>query len=183
MRYSFDTSGTCTRKIEFDINDNIITNVTFYGGCPGNLAAIARVVEGKTVEEIESLFKDIKCGFKPTSCSAQLAIAVRKAYNELKKVGLDIPDVNINDDLTDEKFRICTITNQLSKGLEFDAVIINNVSEEIYNSSNSLDMKLLYVAITRALHELDIVYSGTLSKPLETLLDKKNEHQLIKQKK
>jgi len=86
MRYSFDTSGTCTRKIEFDINDNIITNVTFYGGCPGNLAAIARVVEGKTVEEIESLFKDIKCGFKPTSCSAQLAIAVRKAYNELKKV-------------------------------------------------------------------------------------------------
>lgn len=85
MRYSFDTSGTCTRKIEFDINNNIITNVTFYGGCPGNLAAISRVVEGKTVDEIESLFKDIKCGSKSTSCSAQLAIAVRKAFNELKK--------------------------------------------------------------------------------------------------
>ncbi len=85
MRYSFKTSGTCTRQIDFDINDNIITNVTFYGGCPGNLAAISRVVEGKTVEEIEELFKDIKCGSKPTSCSSQLAIAVRQAYEELKR--------------------------------------------------------------------------------------------------
>ena len=84
MRYTFTTAGTCTRQIDFDINDNIITNVTFYGGCPGNLAAISRVVEGKTVEEIESLFKDIKCGSKPTSCTAQLATAVRKAYNELQ---------------------------------------------------------------------------------------------------
>lgn len=85
MQYSFKTSGTCTRQIDFDINDNIITNVTFFGGCPGNLAAISRVVEGKTVEEIESLFKDIKCGTKPTSCSGQLAQAVRQAYEELKR--------------------------------------------------------------------------------------------------
>lgn len=85
MRYSFKTYGTCSRQIDFDINDNIITNVTFYGGCPGNLAALSKVVDGKTVEEIEELFKDIKCGSKPTSCSAQLAIAVRKAFEELKK--------------------------------------------------------------------------------------------------
>jgi len=83
MKYSYKTSGTCTRQIDFDINKNIISNVTFYGGCPGNLAAISRVVEGKTVDEIEKLFKDIKCGNKPTSCTAQLAQAVRKAYNEL----------------------------------------------------------------------------------------------------
>ena len=85
MRYSFKTYGTCSRQIDFDINDNIITNVTFYGGCPGNLAALSKVVDGKTVEEIEELFKDIKCGSKHTSCSAQLAIAVRKAFEELKK--------------------------------------------------------------------------------------------------
>lgn len=85
MRYSYETSGTCTRRIDFDINGNVISNVTFYGGCPGNLAAISRVVDGKTVEEIEDLFKDIKCGSKPTSCSAQLAIAVRQAFEELKK--------------------------------------------------------------------------------------------------
>lgn len=88
MRYRYTTSGTCSREIDFDINGNIITNVTFYGGCPGNLAALAKVVDGKTVEEIENLFKDIKCGAKPTSCSSQLAIAVRKAYDELKsKIG------------------------------------------------------------------------------------------------
>lgn len=84
MKYTYTTSGTCTRQIDFDINGNVITNVKFYGGCPGNLAAISKVVEGKTVEEIENWFKDIKCGTKPTSCSAQLAIAVRRAYNELQ---------------------------------------------------------------------------------------------------
>ena len=55
----------------------------------------------------------------------------------------------------------------MSKGLEFDAVIINGASENIYSSSNNLDMKLLYVAITRALHEVDIVYSGELTSPLK----------------
>ena len=82
MRYSYKTSGTCSRQIDFDINGNIITNVEFFGGCPGNLSAISRVIEGKTVDEIENLFKDIKCGTKPTSCSAQLAKAVRQAYSE-----------------------------------------------------------------------------------------------------
>ncbi len=83
MRYKYITEGTCSRQIEFDIDGNVIKNVTFYGGCPGNLSAISKVVEGKTVEEIENWFKDIKCGYKPTSCSAQLALAVRQAYNEM----------------------------------------------------------------------------------------------------
>lgn len=83
MRYKYITEGTCSRQIEFDIEGNVIKNVTFYGGCPGNLSAISKVVEGRTVEEIENWFKDIKCGYKPTSCSAQLALAVRQAYNEM----------------------------------------------------------------------------------------------------
>lgn len=87
MRYTFLTKGTCTRKIEFDINDNVITNVKFYGGCPGNLRAIEKVIEGKTVEEIESLFKGIRCADKITSCTDQLAIAVRKAYEDINKEG------------------------------------------------------------------------------------------------
>lgn len=85
----------------------------------------------------------------------------------LKEFGLDIPDITVDDDLTKEEFRICTISNQLAKGLEFDAVIINNASEEIYSSESTLDMKLLYVAITRALHEIDIMYTGYLTKPLK----------------
>ncbi|MBE5819872.1 MAG: TIGR03905 family TSCPD domain-containing protein [Clostridiales bacterium] len=85
MEYKYLTRGTCSREIDFEIEDNIIKNIKFYGGCPGNLEAIAKAMEGKTVEEIESLFKDIKCGNKPTSCSAELAKAVRKAYEESKK--------------------------------------------------------------------------------------------------
>ena len=85
MKYKYETRGTCSKEIDFDIEGNIIKNIEFYGGCPGNLQAIAKAMEGKTVEEIERLFKDIKCGNKPTSCSAELAKAVRKAYEESKK--------------------------------------------------------------------------------------------------
>lgn len=85
MKYKYETRGTCSKEINFDIEGDIIKNIEFYGGCPGNLKAIAKAVEGKTVEEIENLFKDIKCGNKSTSCSAELAKAVRKAYEELKK--------------------------------------------------------------------------------------------------
>lgn len=99
--------------------------------------------------------------------------------NDLFNLGLNIPNVSANDDLTDEKFKICTISNQLAKGLEFDAVIINNTNEEIYSSHNALDMKLLYVAITRALHELDIIYTGEITKPLSTYV-KKNEESVVK---
>lgn len=89
MKYNYLTKGTCSVKIEFDINGDKITNVKFYGGCPGNLLAISRVVEGKSVAEIEKLFKGIKCGSKPTSCTDQLAIAVRKAYEEENIKNLD----------------------------------------------------------------------------------------------
>lgn len=82
MRYKYRTKGTCSMQIEFDINGDIISNVAFQGGCPGNLAAISRVVEGKTVKQIEEWFKDIKCGKKPTSCTAELAKAVREAYEQ-----------------------------------------------------------------------------------------------------
>ena len=60
----------------------------------------------------------------------------------LKMFGINIPNVTANDDLIDEKFRVCTISNQLAKGLEFDAVILNNANEEIYSSNSSLDMLL-----------------------------------------
>ena len=82
--------------------------------------------------------------------------------------------------ILDDKFKICTISNQLAKGLEFDAVIINNACEHIYSSQNNLDMKLLYVAITRALHELYINYTGELTKPLQSISKELVEENKIK---
>jgi len=79
MKFKYIPQGVCSRQIEFDIEENIVKNVVFHGGCPGNLIALSRAIDGKTVEEIEKLFSSIKCGTKSTSCSAQLAKAVRQA--------------------------------------------------------------------------------------------------------
>ena len=79
MEYSFATRGTCSTNIDFDINDNVITNVRFTGGCNGNLQAVSKLVDGKTVDEIESLLKGINCNGRGTSCADQLARAVREA--------------------------------------------------------------------------------------------------------
>lgn len=116
---------------------------------------------------IKKLEEYKKKGYKSIAIISKTNILSQELNDKLKQKGVIIPDVSINDDLTDDKFKICTISNQLAKGLEFDAVIINNANEEIYSSQSSLDMKLLYVAITRALHELDIIYVGELTKPLQ----------------
>ena len=79
MRYTYKTQGTCSSKIEFDLNNNIVTNVTFTGGCNGNLKAISKLVEGMSVDEIGKKLAGNTCGFRSTSCADQLAQAVKEA--------------------------------------------------------------------------------------------------------
>lgn len=81
MHYTYKTKGTCSKEISFDIDGNIVTNVNFVSGCPGNLAAISRLVDKMSVEEIEEKLLGNTCGNKPTSCADQLAKAVREAYD------------------------------------------------------------------------------------------------------
>lgn len=85
MNYVYKTSGTCSSEIHLDINGDVVSNVSFTGGCNGNLQAVSRLVDGQTVDWIESKVKGIKCGFKPTSCGDQLAKAVREAYEAAQK--------------------------------------------------------------------------------------------------
>ena len=82
MKYSYKTKGTCAAMINFEINDGILTNVSFTGGCNGNLKAISKLVEGKKAEEIAELLKGNTCGMKNTSCADQLACAIEKALEE-----------------------------------------------------------------------------------------------------
>ena len=84
MRYTYKTNGVCSSMISFDINRDIITNIEFLGGCNGNLKAISKLVDGWSVEQIESKILGNTCGRRPTSCADQLAKAVRKAYEETK---------------------------------------------------------------------------------------------------
>lgn len=84
MRCEYRTKNVCSILISFDINDNVISNIEFTGGCNGNLKAIAKLVNGWTVEKIEEYLKGNTCGRRPTSCADQLAIAVREAYEQQK---------------------------------------------------------------------------------------------------
>ena len=84
MRYNYPTEMVCSQLISFDLDDNVVSNIEFLGGCNGNLKAISKLVDGWTVEKIESYLRGNLCGRRPTSCADQLARAVRKAYDESK---------------------------------------------------------------------------------------------------
>ncbi len=80
MKFTYKTHGTCASSITFDIDGDIISNVRFTGGCNGNLKAVAKLVDGMTVNQIESALEGNSCGPRSTSCADQLAKAVRAAY-------------------------------------------------------------------------------------------------------
>lgn len=84
MRYNYPTEMVCSQVISFDLDDNVVSNISFLGGCNGNLKAISKLVNGWTVEKIEEYLKGNLCGNRPTSCADQLARAVRKAYDASK---------------------------------------------------------------------------------------------------
>ena len=85
MRYDMPTRMVCSQMISFDLDDNVVSNISFLGGCNGNLKAISKLVDGWTVEKIEQYLKGNTCGQRPTSCADQLAQAVRKAYERSKQ--------------------------------------------------------------------------------------------------
>lgn len=79
MKYRYETQGTCSRLIEFEIEDGVVRGVSFVGGCHGNLQGIGRLVEGLTPDEVIARLEGIRCGAKATSCPDQLACALRAA--------------------------------------------------------------------------------------------------------
>lgn len=82
MTHTYKTKGTCSRQITFDLNDGIISNVSFAGGCNGNLQGVSKLVEGQKAEDVLHKLKGIRCGVKPTSCPDQLALAIEEALNK-----------------------------------------------------------------------------------------------------
>lgn len=76
------TKGVCSRKIDFDIIDGKVYNVSFLGGCDGNLKAVSKLVNGMDAKKVIEILKGNKCGYKSTSCADQLAIAIENALKE-----------------------------------------------------------------------------------------------------
>lgn len=77
MKYQYRTQGTCSKLIEFDIEDGVLQEVHFLGGCSGNLQGISALVKGMRVEDIINRLSGINCGQKGTSCPDQLSCALR----------------------------------------------------------------------------------------------------------
>lgn len=87
MIYEYNTQGVCSKKITFEIDENgIISNISFLGGCNGNLKGVSALAAGRKAEDIIPLISGIKCGFKSTSCPDQFAKALALAVEELKAV-------------------------------------------------------------------------------------------------
>ena len=80
MRYQ--TKGTCSTYIDIELDGDVIRSVSFFGGCNGNLQGISKLVEGMKAEEAIKRLKGIRCGFKPTSCPDQLAVALETMMNK-----------------------------------------------------------------------------------------------------
>ena len=78
----YTPSGVCARKISFEIKDGKLYNVSFVGGCNGNLKAISKLVEGMEVEKVLSILKGNTCGYKPTSCADQLCKGIEEALRK-----------------------------------------------------------------------------------------------------
>jgi uncharacterized protein (TIGR03905 family) len=77
--YEYKTSGTCSTKVRFEINDNKLHNLSFDDGCDGNLKALSVLAEGMDTAELIRRLKGLECESKGTSCADQLARALEKA--------------------------------------------------------------------------------------------------------
>lgn len=76
-KYNYKTQGTCSTQIVIDVEEGVINEVEFFGGCNGNLQGISRLVKGMSCSDAISRLEGIKCGFKSTSCPDQLAQALK----------------------------------------------------------------------------------------------------------
>ena len=83
MEFIYNTTGTCSKQIVYDIEDNIIKSVKIIGGCHGNTVGVAKLCEGKSIDEVIDLLLGTPCGFRGTSCPDQLA----KGLIEFKEKG------------------------------------------------------------------------------------------------
>ena len=85
MVYDYTPQGVCSQHIHVEMEDGIICNVEFYGGCNGNLQGISRLVKGMRAEEAVEKLKGIRCGYKSTSCPDQLAQGLERMLEKAER--------------------------------------------------------------------------------------------------
>ena len=81
MKFTYKTNGVCSRSIDIEVEESTVKSVSFVGGCNGNLKGIGELVKGMSVDDVIEKLENIKCGFKNTSCPAQLSEALKGYKN------------------------------------------------------------------------------------------------------
>lgn len=85
MILNYQPQGVCARRITLEMENGVIRQVQFEGGCSGNTQGVAKLVEGMSATEAIERLSGIRCGFKPTSCPDQLAKALKQALEQESK--------------------------------------------------------------------------------------------------
>ncbi len=83
MKYSYITSGVCSRKIDFEVENGTLKSVSYLGGCNGNLQGICKLVKGMKIDDVIEKLSGIRCGMKTTSCPDQLSKALLEYKNKV----------------------------------------------------------------------------------------------------
>ena len=84
MEYVYRTQGTCSTNIELNVEDGVVKEVAFWGGCNGNLQGLSRLVKGMKVEEVIKKLEGVRCSGRPTSCPDQLCQSLQEMGYQLK---------------------------------------------------------------------------------------------------
>ena len=82
MNFVYQTEGTCSSRIDLEMEGDVVKTVRFTGGCNGNLQGLARLVEGMRAQDVIRKLRSIRCGMKPTSCPDQLSRALEQALSQ-----------------------------------------------------------------------------------------------------
>ena len=137
--------------------------------------AMPTVRTGSEIRFIDvSINKDIKeeiinnwinLGYKTIAIICKDEFEAQNVHEELTRKGIPIKYISSKD--SSYTGGISTLSVASSKGLEFDCVLINDASANAYNSKSKIDMHLLYVAVTRALHEQSIIYNKEITSPFK----------------
>lgn len=126
-----------------------------------------KIEENEEILISKIIKENMEAGYESIGIISKDNISSIKLVEKLLAAGIELTIVsNPNDRYYGG---VCAITSHLSKGMEFDCVIVADASENMYNSNSMVDMKLLYITMTRALHELYVLYKGKLTNPLQTI--------------
>ena len=139
-------------------------------------------IDCDSVNEKMNMINNLKkAGHKTIAIICKTEKEAKNLYNSIHKLDSEVRLISSKDESYEGG--VCILTSTASKGLEFDAVILNDVSNNVYLENSKYDMHLLYVACTRALHKLIVVYNKNLCRVFEKEYEKdKDVKKLIKLK-